>query len=135
MSVIVSRELVLQSMEQGLDGMDEVIESLIVNSTCDVTNGKEDQKDTIEWKQSRQQAGWIVPIAVGFQGVTDLAIAQHQRDTKTPHRFAESVVTLGEFIMPSRIEQLDTVLWHYAELENDLYCCQQNQPINNSLEQ
>lgn len=133
--LIERRDLVQQSMQQGLDGMDAVLESLKVNSNCEVTKGKEDQKDTIEWTQTRQQAGWIVPIAVGFQGVTDLAIAKHQRDTKTPHRFAESVVTLGEFIMPSRIEQLDNMLWHYAELENDLYCCKQNQPIINLLEQ
>jgi len=133
--LIERRDLVRQSMEQGLDGMDAVLESLKINSHCEVTQGKDGQKDTIEWKQSRQQAGWIVPIAVGFQGVTDLAIAQHQRDTETPHRFAESVVTLGEFIMPSRIEQLNNMLWHYAELKNDLYCCQQNQPIIHSLEQ
>lgn len=133
--LIERRDLVRQSMEQGLDGMDAVLESLKINSHCEVTQGKDDQKDTVEWKQSRQQTGWVVPIAVGFQGVTDLAIAQHQRDTETPHRFAESVVTLGEFIMPSRIEQLDNMLWHYAELKNDLYCCQQNQPIINSLEQ
>jgi len=133
--LIERRDLVQQSMEQGLDGMDALLEYLIINSNCEVTKGKEDQEDKIEWTQSRQQTGWLVPIAVGFQGVTDLAITRNQRDTKTPHRFAESVVTLGEFIMPTRIEHLDNMLWHYAEQENDLYLCKQNQPIINSLEQ
>ena len=43
------------------------------------------------WEASRLQAGWLVPIAVGFQGISPLGLAQNQRDAATPHRFAESV--------------------------------------------
>ncbi|WP_228139785.1 type I-F CRISPR-associated protein Csy2, partial [Acinetobacter baumannii] len=42
----------------------------------------------------------------------------------TPHRFAESVLTLGEFVMPYRIEHIDQLLWQYhVDLENNLYLC------------
>ena len=77
------------------------------------------------WEASRLQAGWLVPIAVGFQGISPLGLAQNQRDAKTPHRFAESVLTLGEFVMPYRIERIDDMLWHYhVDAEQDLYVCQ-----------
>lgn len=77
------------------------------------------------WEASRLQAGWLVPIAVGFQGISPLGLAQNQRDANTPHRFAESVLTLGEFVMPYRIERIDDMLWHYhVDAEQDLYVCQ-----------
>ncbi len=83
-----------------------------------------------EWSQKRKTSGWIVPIATGFQGISALGKAENQRDLTTPHRFAESVVTLGEFIMPHRIKTLDRMLWQYhVDLENDLYLCK-NLPIS-----
>jgi CRISPR-associated protein Csy2 len=64
---------------------------------------------------------------VGFCGLTALAQAKNQRDAETPHRFAESVVTLGEFKMPHRIQAMDDLLWHYQiDEENNLYLCVQN---------
>ena len=83
------------------------------------------EKDKVKWEASRLQAGWLVPIAVGFQGVSELGLAQNQRDSSTPHRFAESVLTLGEFVMPYRIRDINEILWQYhADLENNLYVCQ-----------
>ena len=77
------------------------------------------------WEASRLQTGWLVPIVVGFQGISPLGLAQNQRDANTPHRFAESVLTLGEFVMPYRIECIDDMLWHYhVDAEQDLYVCQ-----------
>ena len=77
------------------------------------------------WEASRLQAGWLVPIAVGFQGISPLGLAQNQRDANTPHRFAESVLTLGEFVMPYRIENINEMLWQYhVDAEQDLYVCQ-----------
>ena len=64
-------------------------------------------------------------IAVGFQGISELGQAKNQRDANTPHRFAESILTLGEFVMPYRIEHIDQLLWKYhVDLENNLYLCQ-----------
>lgn len=85
------------------------------------------------WRSKRKAAGWIIPIAVGFQGISPLGKAANQRDSETEHRFAESIVTLGEFIMPYRIRNIDEVLWRYhCDLEHDLYLCQnQALPISN----
>ena len=41
-------------------------------------------------------------------------------------RFAESLVTLGEFKMPHRFDFIDDMLWRYHyDIENNLYLCQQ----------
>lgn len=83
----------------------------------------------VQWEEKgkRKSSGWIVPIASGYHGITPLAVAKNQRDPNTPHRFAESIVTLGEFIMPYRIKDLDSMLWHsHFDIENNLYLCQQN---------
>lgn len=62
---------------------------------------------------------------MGFQGISEVGQAKNQRDAHTPHRFAESVITLGEFIMPYRIKSMDQLLWKYHfDLENNLYLCQ-----------
>ncbi len=84
-----------------------------------------EENETVKWTMNRETSGWIVPIGVGFQGVSEIGFAKNQRDASTPHRFAESIVTLGEFVMPYRIDELDDMLWHYhVDLEKDLYLCQ-----------
>ena len=69
-----------------------------------------------------------MPIAVGFQGVSPICSAKNQRDEKTEHRFAESVVTLGEFKMAYRFENIDDMMWQYSvDLGQDLYVCKNQQ--------
>ena len=92
----------------------------------------EEENNSIKWTTNKEITGWIIPIAVGFQGISEIAHAKNQRDATTPHRFAESVVTLGEFVMPYRIQNLDDILWQYhVDLEKNLYLCQnQNTTID-----
>lgn len=85
-----------------------------------------DRDKKVAWESKRLHSGWIVPLAIGFQGITPLGSASNTRDSTTPHRFAESVVSLGECVMPFRLDSLDELLWeyHYDEL-NSLYLCRQ----------
>ncbi|UOO91334.1 type I-F CRISPR-associated protein Csy2 [Vitreoscilla stercoraria] len=118
--LIERRDLVKQSMQQGQDALDAILEHLKVSHTS-----VQDEEGKVTWTSKRQTPGWLVPIAVGFQGISELGTAKNQRDAHTPHRFAESVLTLGEFVMPYRIEHIDQLLWQYhVDLENNLYLCQ-----------
>ncbi len=119
--LIERRDLVIESMNEGKDALDAVLDHLKVTHSS-----VEDKKDgQVTWSSKRKTTGWLVPIAVGFQGISELGQAKNQRDAHTPHRFAESVITLGEFVMPYRIESLDQLLWQYhVDLENNLYLCQ-----------
>lgn len=124
--LIERRDLMIDAMQQGVDAIDALLGYLTVHHHCEQL---EDQ--SVVWHSQRKASGWIVPIATGFQGISPLAEAKNQRDPSLPHRFAESVVTLGEFVMAHKIKHLDDILWQYhPDLENDLYLCQQVNAIN-----
>ncbi|BCV63733.1 MULTISPECIES: type I-F CRISPR-associated protein Csy2 [Shewanella] len=124
--LIERRDLMIDAMQQGADAIDALLGYLTVHHHCEQL---EDQ--SVVWHSQRKTSGWIVPIATGFQGISPLGEAKNQRDPSVPHRFAESVVTLGEFVMAHKIKHLDDILWQYhPNLENDLYLCQQVNAIN-----
>ncbi|WAK04413.1 type I-F CRISPR-associated protein Csy2 [Methylobacter sp. YRD-M1] len=118
--LIERRELIMQAIrEEGQDALDALLGYLKV-----MHRSSQDESSKVTWSSQRKAPGWLVPIAVGFQSISGLGRAANQRDSQTPHRFAESVVTLGEFKMPYRIENLDDVLWQYhADTEQNLYLC------------
>jgi len=120
-AIIERRELMIDAMEQGLDAIDALLDYLVIRHSCE-----QDDTGNVAWTSQRKTSGWIVPIATGFHGISELGQAKNQRDPDIPHRFVESVVTLGEFRMPYRIRSLDEILWHYhTDLEKNLYLCQQ----------
>lgn len=125
---LVEREDLMQSSNDK-DSMDILLDNLKSTSSCEKVIENDDEK--IIWtKPIRKEKGWIVPIATGFYGISDLTKVKHQRDTTTQHRFAESIVTLGEFVMPYRITNLDNMLWQYSvDIDNNLYLCKQNKPF------
>lgn len=122
-AIVERRELMKEAMENGADAIDALLDFLAVHHSCEIDG------DEVSWKSARRTPGWIVPIAVGFQGISELGTAKNQRDPDTPHRFAESVVTLGEFKMAYKITSVDDLLWRYnADTERSLYLCQQTVP-------
>lgn len=119
--IVERRELMQDAMQQGQDAIDALLDYLAVHHGCE-----QDDDGNVSWTSKRQTAGWIVPIATGFHGITELGQAKNQRDPNTAHRFAESIVTLGEFKMPYQINSLDEILWSYqVDTEKNLYLCQQ----------
>lgn len=120
--ILERRSLMKEAMNSGFDAINAILSYLQVNHSSEV-----DESGLVNWHSHRKTQGWIVPIATGFHGIGPLGHAENQRDPDTPHRFAESVITLGEFVMPYRISNLDEMLWHYhIDSEKNLYLCQQN---------
>lgn len=120
-ALIERRDLMVQTMEEGEDALSALLDYLSVHHHSQKNEGK-----SVRWTSQRKTSGWIVPVATGFQGITELGTAKNQRDPDVPHRFAESVVTLGEFKMPYRMNSLGELLWQYhVDSENSLYLCQQ----------
>lgn len=115
------RDLMIKSMEEGRDAIDALLDHLKVTQTSKIEDTGE-----IKWSSHRKDKGWIVPISIGYQGITDICNTQDQRDRDTPHRFAESVVSLGQFIMPYRFTNIEEILWQYnVDLDKNLYMYQQ----------
>ena len=119
--LIERRDLIQESMtKENKDALDAILDYLKVTHSAN-----QDENGKITWIAKRKEIGWLVPISVGFQGISELGQAKNQRDATTPHRFAEAIITLGEFIMPYRIKDIDDILWQYhADIENNLYLCQ-----------
>jgi CRISPR-associated protein Csy2 len=120
------RDLMIDAMQNGQDALEALLDYLSIKHRSQTI--KDDEGNIIkgEWTSTRKSKGWIVPIATGFHGITELGNAENQRDPNALHRFAESVLTLGEFKMPHKIKTLDELLWrsHY-DAENNLYLIQQ----------
>ncbi|MFA0180904.1 type I-F CRISPR-associated protein Csy2 (plasmid) [Vibrio cyclitrophicus] len=124
--LVERRKLMVEAMKEGRDALDALLGYLTVNHSCEQL-----EDESVIWHRQRKVSGWIVPIATGFQGISPLGQAKNQRDPTVPHRFAESIVTLGEFVMVHKIKHLDEMLWQYStDLDNDLYLCQQVNTTN-----
>ncbi|NOU50450.1 type I-F CRISPR-associated protein Csy2 [Pseudoalteromonas sp. JBTF-M23] len=128
-ALIERRDLMIDAMNEGQDALQALIDFTSIHYSCE--SNDTDNTDKVQWFRHSKQVngsstGWIVPIATGFYGISDLAPAKNQRDPDTLHRFAESLVTLGEFKMPHRVDSVEALLWRYYT-QDDYYLCQQSQ--------
>lgn len=73
-------------------------------------------------------SGWLVPITAGFRAISPLyenGSVANTRDNSTPFRFVESAYSVGEWISPHRIQELDHLFWRY-QVADDWYLFQNN---------
>lgn len=119
--VLIERaDLIRQMTEKGADSLQALLDYLKVTRTA----RRDDKGDITGWEYSRKGNGWLVPISVGFKGISKLGKVKNQRDSSIPHQFVENAVTLGEFRMPYRFEHVNDILWHYEyDSKNSLYLC------------
>lgn len=68
----------------------------------------------------------LIPVVTGYQGLSPPGIVKNARAEGIPHRFAESVITLGEFRPVDKLRDPSDMLWRYHYLpDENLYLCQQ----------
>lgn len=76
-------------------------------------NAGAEAQETIEWNMDTR-AGWTVPMPVGFTPLTALhppgAVAG-ARDVSVPFQFVESVYSIGQWISPHRLSDVDQLMW------------------------
>jgi len=82
--------------------------------------------EAIEWVTEPHE-GWTVPIPVGYAGLSELYAAgkvASARDANTQFRFVESVYSIGQWVSPHRLTDVNDLLWYgqYDE-SNGLYRC------------
>lgn len=126
--LVTRQDLMKTSMSEGKDAMDAMLDYLKTTTDVEI----DDNHKIIKRQTTKKEKGWIVPIAIGYQGISELEALKNARDATTPHRFAESVVTLGEFKMPYHFESVDEMIWRYQEYQgDDLYLCKNDYSIKN----
>jgi len=84
------------------------------------------KKDRL-WLNDRQNLGWIVPIPVGYTGLSELQApgsVSSARDQTTPFRLVESLFSIGQWISPHRLRAVEHLLW-YADSDDErgVYRC------------
>ena len=96
-----------------------------------VANPKQEELAPAERKATWQRVpkpgnGWLVPLATGFKAISSLyengAVA-NTRDNRTPFRLVESAHSIGQWISPHRITDLEHLFWRY-QAQDDWYLCQ-----------
>lgn len=118
-ALIERRRLLEETENQNTDSLEPFLSFLSIHHAAEKEEG-----DALRWSSKRRNAGWLIPIVVGFQGLTHLGKVKNQRNPTVLHRFAEPVITLGEFKMPFRVSSVEDLMWHYEYDEgNDLYIC------------
>ena len=68
------------------------------------------------WNAKRRRPGFLVPIPLGFAAISETyppGSVKNARDSAVPFRFVESVLSLGEWRSPHRIDDLEDMLWRY----------------------
>ena len=109
----------------GKDNLDSLIQALSVNVS--VERNEKNVITSFKSKKILANSGWLVPAVVGFKDLTGKMIVANQRDYDYDHYFVEPLVTLGEFIMPYRCENIDSLMWFYDyDAVNGLYLCKNN---------
>lgn len=92
-------------------------------------SAEQDDDGRVRWRDPDRGkgSGWIVPIPVGYTGLSPLHEAgevRNARDATTPLCFVESVYSIGEWIGPHRIDDVEALLWHAETDESQqLYRC------------
>lgn len=79
-------------------------------------DGKPQADGKVRWEDPLRPkgSGWTVPIPVGYAALSASHAAgtvANARDMATPLRFVESVYSLGEWISPHRLTDLQQLLW------------------------
>ena len=85
-------------------------------------------EDKITWPQdSRAYGGWLKPISVGYRAISALyqpGQVANVRDNQTPVRMVELLYSLGEWLSPHRIKNIEQLYWYAKyDQQNGLYQC------------
>lgn len=98
-------------------------------------DGQPDAK--VEWQHDRPQgAGWLVPIPVGFGALTDLHAGgevDNARDSQTPFRFVENLYSVGQWLSPHRLDDVNDLLWYAQAREDGVYRCCNDYSLSTSI--
>jgi CRISPR-associated protein Csy2 len=75
--------------------------------------------------QPKPASGYLVPLMVGYQAISDLhgpGVVAHTRDPRYPFCFVESAYSIGQWLSPHRVESLEQIMWRYQH-HDGLYLC------------
>lgn len=115
----------LQTNNPEATALDALLETATLHHVPSDAQGSSWTVETI--KKGR---GWLVPIPVGYQGISpqfDAGQMQHTRNPEYPSQYVEAIYSLGKWVFPYSIADLSTALWYQKhDTEQDLYLVTQS---------
>lgn len=115
----------LQTNNPEATALDALLETATLHHVPSDAQGSSWTVETI--KKGR---GWLVPIPVGYQGISPQFNAgqmQHTRNPEYPSQYVEAIYSLGKWVFPYSIEKLETAFWYQKhDTEQDLYLVTQS---------
>lgn len=78
-----------------------------------------------EWVRDPRE-GWIVPIPVGYTALSKMhapGTVSNARDSTIPFYFVETIWSVGQWISPHRLTDLQDLIWRYEPPINGTYRC------------
>lgn len=75
--------------------------------------------------------GWLVPMPIGYQGISDpydAGVMQNVRNPEYPSQYVEAIYGLGKWVYPQRLtDDFEHAFWRYHhDAENNLYLVTQD---------
>lgn len=121
----------LLEQDSSAEKLDAWLDFSALKFQAEAPDNETEQQSTVQWNVVHKPAGgWLVPIAVGYRGISELyspGEVAKARDGVTPFRFVESVYTVGEWISPHRVEHIEDIIWRYdVNPETGWYACINN---------
>lgn len=108
------------------------IDALIETSTIHHTPLLSDDNET-NWEANsiKKGRGWLVPMPIGYQGISEQYPAlemQNTRNPEYPSQYTEVLYGLGKWVYPYRLtDRIDTAFWRYsANIEQSIYLVSQH---------
>lgn len=129
---LVGRDDLLHKHMQGLREKQKAGETpaTLLDAWLDLSRINEratlDAEQKVQWTRDQRQ-GWLVPIPVGYAALSELHVAgavANARDQCTPFRFVESVYSIGQWVSPHRLREIQDFMWKpQYDSEKGLYRC------------
>ncbi len=88
------------------------------------------KNDTVKWENYsiKKGRGWLVPMPIGYQGISDkyqAGLMQNVRNPEYPSQYVEAIYGLGKWLYPYHLKRNDKILsafWRYSyDDEKQLY--------------
>lgn len=110
----------LQSKNPNATALDALIETATLHHIPPDEKGSSWTVETV-----KKGHGWLVPIPVGYQGISpkfDAGQMQDARSAVHPSQYVEAIYSLGKWVFPYSIDNLEDALWYqYHDDEQALY--------------
>lgn len=115
--LLQARRLELQANEPGATLLDAWLDLSRINHRATRSQTPDEKTgetlETIEWVTD-SRPGWTVPIPVGFAPLSALhppGAVTGARDANVPFQFVESIYSIGQWISPHRLSDVEQLLW------------------------